>query len=139
MTDLNRFRAATPADLPRLFPALPKKLWRGLAAQISAFPAFVLEHAGEPVAICSIVPAAGETELCLVLPPGRKLPLSALRHLMMVTATILPDRRVAAWVSDANPAGRRLATLIGFVPTEAVMPPGVRRWVRLTVTDGERP
>lgn len=131
------FRPATLSDFARLCPAVPRRIWKGAAVQITAAPSWTLWHDGAPLLIGSLVPFhSGIFEACLMVPPGAKLSLAALRYTMMRVATVMPDSTIIARIDDDNSAGQRLARLIGFVPIdEHLAGTAIRTWVRINVTD----
>lgn len=130
MVSRNHFRPATVQDLVRLQPTLTKKFWRGLAAQITAYPAFALERDGAPVLIVSLVPADGEIEACVIFglkPP----PLSAMRQMLLQAATVMPEETITVRIDDENPKGQHMARLSGYLPTDDVIAgTGFRAWMR---------
>lgn len=129
MAQLNVFRPATLSDLTRLQPVLPMKYWRGLAAQISSFPAFALDRCGVPVLIVCLVPDRGTIEACVIFgrtPP----PLSAMRQMLLSAATILPERSILVRIEDGNQAGQHMARLAGYRPTDDVFAGTKRAWIR---------
>ncbi|MEO9613625.1 MAG: hypothetical protein ABJG86_11130 [Nitratireductor sp.] len=128
------FRAADLLHYAALFPAAVagERQWKAARVQILSGPAWTLFEAGRPVLLCGLYPLhSGILEAWLMMPPHRRPGAAALRFLLESAATGLPERIVIARIDDANPAGRRLARLAGFVPVDEFLPgTAIRTWVR---------
>lgn len=126
------FRAASLVDYAAMFPHHGFRMWKVARVQILAGPAWTLWRAGERQAIGGLFPwHSGMLEAWLMLREDRRPGLATLRFLLDRTMMVMPERTIIARIDDANIAGRRLAVLSGFWPTDEFLgATTIRTWSR---------
>lgn len=128
---------ATPADLIELWQAdgltVGAGRYRAFIGQMVAGDAFAVRHEDDPapVAIGGVVPlerGIGDTWLvCSERLPRYIVPVVLLARASLRSFVRGPHSCLWTWVKDENPAGRRLAWMIGFHATGDLVS-GHRRW-----------
>jgi len=132
------FRAATLADMAAIKPVLPRRFGALFTTQILSYPAWCVTIDDVPAALCGSAPCGEHIELWFATAadfPSRYGRTAALREIFIKTALFMEEASLIVRIDDDNPAGQRMARLIGFHPTSELLgPSGPRTWLRPPVT-----